>query len=228
MRRLQEMHDPSAAAIRAMLERVGSLKGEKGDTPIKYVDYFTPTEIDSIVAHIHSLIPVPENGKDGLNGIDGITPQKGIHYRDGVDGRDGKDGKSVKGKDGKDGISPSMEAIITELRKDPITYDRVEGAPNPKDLAELIAYLKRGGFRGGGSSTGGSTGNNVYNEIVAGTDGTDWVLAHVPTTGTVRLFANGQRLIPGALPNDYTILGAAITTNQSWAPGTILADYSYA
>lgn len=161
MRRIQEMQNPQSAALRSMLDRVETLKGEKGEkgeSPVKYVDYFTPEEVDAIVAHIRSQI---RDGVDGKDGIDGVTPKKGTHYRDGVDGRDGKDGIGKNGKDGKDGVSPSMEAIIAELRKDPIHYTQVEGAPDPKDLAQLIAFLKRGGFRGGGSSSAPTAGFTV-------------------------------------------------------------------
>lgn len=63
----------------------------------------------------------------------------------------------------------------------------------------------------------------VYNEVVSGS-GTAWTLANTPTAGTVRLFANGQRLTPTV---DYTISSAAITTVLSWTAGTILADYIY-
>lgn len=72
-------------------------------------------------------------------------------------------------------------------------------------------------------NSGGSTTNFVDSEIVAGS-GTSWTLANIPVTGSVHLYANGQRLTPG-IGQDYTIAGAAITTALSWASGTVLADY---
>ncbi len=69
----------------------------------------------------------------------------------------------------------------------------------------------------------GAAGTAVYGEVVAGNN-TAWTLANTPLAGTVRLYANGQRL---AVTTDYTIAGAAITTILSWASGTILADYAY-
>lgn len=69
----------------------------------------------------------------------------------------------------------------------------------------------------------GSTGTAVYSEVVSGT-GTSWTVAHTPTSGTLQLYANGQRLMP---TTDYSITGAAITTVTSWAAGTLLADYLY-
>lgn len=72
------------------------------------------------------------------------------------------------------------------------------------------------------TSTGG--GNIfVYNEVVSGS-GTSWTLANTPVLGFQAIYANGQRLIPTV---DYSITGAAITTVDSWATGTVLADYQH-
>lgn len=70
--------------------------------------------------------------------------------------------------------------------------------------------------------SGGSSGTFVTNEVVSGS-GTSWTLANTPVAGTVQLYGNGQRLIPGGV--DYTITGAAITTVNSFSTGTLLADY---
>lgn len=59
-------------------------KGEKGDTPVKGVDYYTPEEIEEIKAE--------------------LTPVRGVDFVDGQDGKDGRDGeKGEKGEPGKDG-----------------------------------------------------------------------------------------------------------------------------
>lgn len=63
----------------------------------------------------------------------------------------------------------------------------------------------------------------VDNEVVSGS-GTSWTLAHTPTSGSQHIYANGQRLTPGA-GLDYTISGATITTALSWSAGALLADY---
>lgn len=72
----------------------------------------------------------------------------------------------------------------------------------------------------GGSST--SATSFTTNEIVAGS-GTAWTLAATPISGSVTLFGNGQFLTPGGV--DYTIVGAAITTVNSFSAGTIVANY---
>lgn len=81
------------------------------------------------------------------------------------------------------------------------------------DISELM--------HGGASSSSSST--DVYNEVVAGS-GTSWTLSHSPTSDSLQLYANGQRLM---LTTDYTISGANITTVSSWVAGTLLADYVY-
>lgn len=72
-------------------------------------------------------------------------------------------------------------------------------------------------------SSTGTSGTAVYNEVVSGS-GTSWTLAHTPVSGTLLLYANGQRLTP---TTDYSLSGATITTVTSWASGTLLADYFY-
>ena len=64
-------------------------------------------------------------------------------------------------------------------------------------------------------------GTPVENEVVSGSD-TSWTLANTPIAGSVKLYA-GTRLIPGG--NDYTIVGSAITTTNSYPAGSIIADY---
>lgn len=63
----------------------------------------------------------------------------------------------------------------------------------------------------------------VYNEVVSGS-GTTWTLLHTPVSGTLLLYANGQRLMPTV---DYSLVGTTITTVITWAAITLLADYFY-
>lgn len=69
------------------------------------------------------------------------------------------------------------------------------------------------------------TGNGVpvENEVVSGS-GTSWTLANTPVSGSVKLYAGGIRLNPGA-GNDYTISGSSITTAASYSTGALIADY---
>jgi hypothetical protein len=69
------------------------------------------------------------------------------------------------------------------------------------------------------------SGIPVYNEIVAGS-GTTFTLANTPINNSLRVWGNGIRLTPGA-QNDYTLSGAVITTVNSYALGSLIADYSH-
>ncbi len=75
----------------------------------------------------------------------------------------------------------------------------------------------------GGGSTSGSGATNVYGEVLGGS-GLSWTLANPPDSGTLRLFANGQRL---TVTVDYSLVGLNVTTVNSWAAGTVIGDYSY-
>jgi hypothetical protein len=130
LRALKASHDPTLA----VLSHIQTLKGEKGDKG--------------------------DPGKDGQDGKHFIGSQgiPGIPGRNGRDGKDGAPGHDVvgkpgrDGKDGKDGISPSIDAIIKELKKMPISFKDIKDAPDLTDLPQLIKFLKAGGFRGGGDT----------------------------------------------------------------------------
>ena len=67
----------------------------------------------------------------------------------------------------------------------------------------------------------GGVGNTfVYNEVLSGS-GTSFTFATAPITGLYAIFANGQRLTPTV---DFTISGGNVTTVDSFAAGTLLAD----
>ncbi len=68
-----------------------------------------------------------------------------------------------------------------------------------------------------------ASGTVVYDEVVAGNTNT-FTLAHVPTAGTVRVHGQGQRLRP---TTEWTIVGAVITTVDTYTTGQITADYAY-
>lgn len=74
-----------------------------------------------------------------------------------------------------------------------------------------------------GSGGASSSVTTVSNEVVSGS-GNTFTLVHIPTTGSQKIFAIGQRLTPTV---DYTIAGAVITTISTWNNGDILADYTY-
>jgi hypothetical protein len=60
----------------AIVDKIQSLKGEKGDTPVKGQDYFTEQELNQIVSYIKDMVVTPELIKKA-------TPVKGKDYVDG-------------------------------------------------------------------------------------------------------------------------------------------------
>lgn len=74
-----------------------------------------------------------------------------------------------------------------------------------------------------GSGGGGGGGFTYSNEVVAGS-GTSFTLSHSPSSPSgLLLFAGGSALIQGV---DYTILGTAITTVNSYSTGQVVAFYN--
>lgn len=124
-------------------------------------------------------------------------------------------------------ITPDIVKKIVQMMHTLPENDKLEVSKGIRNASSFIYGGTKYGtheLMHGGSSTS-STTTTVNNEVVAGS-GTSWTLAHTPDAGTVKLYAIGQRLTPGA-GNDYTISGTAITTANSWSAGQILADYTY-
>lgn len=142
LRAFRESQNPALAT----LSRIQILKGDKGDTGAPGKDGKDGQAF------------VGSKGERGLPGYDG---RNGFDGKDGKHGRDGKDGK-----DGKDGISPSTHAIITELKKLPVSFKDIKDAPDLTDLPALIKFLKAGGFRGGGDTV--AAGSNVTITVANG------------------------------------------------------------
>lgn len=187
-------------------------KGDRGDAGPRGAPGRNAPTIEEILAQI----PMPKDGKDGaspdLEAVAALVMAR-----------------LTMPKDGKDAIidhEQIVKDIYEKFIKD-IDWRKIPGLENEmasyrNQLAGKV-YGRNTWARGGGSS-GGSSDTQVTSEVVSGS-GTAFTLANTPTAGTVKLFANGQRLTPVV---DFTISGPNITTVLSWDAGTILADYSYA
>lgn len=155
----------SSAALTELLKHVQMTKGDKGDTgeagytPKKGKDYYTETEINSIISYIQSKVKDGARGEKGDQGIPGKvgdTPIKGIHYwTDKDQERLLADALKIIPKP-KDGVSPAVDDVVqqavNELQKRPIEFKDIKGTE------KLIEFLKLGGFRGGGGSSNGGGG----------------------------------------------------------------------
>lgn len=171
----------------------------------------------------------------GDPGESGYTPIKGVDYQDGKDADEEAIlnrvlemlpnfiPDPVPGKDAEFDEDALTARIISKIKKEkPFDMSHIKGAQS--FVKDGVKYKFEELMHGGGGSSN-STGTQVYNEIVFGS-GTSWALAFTPLSGTLRLFANGQRLTPGT-GNDYTLSGTTITTVNSYSAGSLLADYSH-
>jgi hypothetical protein len=123
---------------------------------------------------------------------------------------------------------PNVEIIrVTNIAGDTLTITRAqEGtSASSKNTVSKTYSLVLGITAKMISDLAAQTGNGVpvENEVVSGS-GTSWTLANTPVSGSVKLYAGGVRITPGA-GNDYTISGTAITTTASYSTGALIADY---
>lgn len=95
--------DPTPDVYNQLIELInagGPSYGRDGFSPIATVTQTADGATISITDTNGTTTATITNGKDGVDGKDGYTPQKGIDYFDGKDGKDGADGKTpVKGVD---------------------------------------------------------------------------------------------------------------------------------
>lgn len=190
-------------------------------------------------------------GAKGDKGDTGNQGEKGNIGETGPAGKDGKDGitpdtESIKRAviavmpfiDQKDEQEPELNMdMFTKMIEEHPALKRVSDSIKSID-ARTRQYLHGGGDTvdaGSGISittnsngrktiTNTGTAVNYADGETAGGSGTAWTLAHTPTAGSEKIYANGQRL---QLTTDYTIVGANITTVNSFALGSLNVDYRY-
>lgn len=127
------------------------------------------------------------------------------------------------GRDGRDAevdMDAIYDTILARLKKEKslVVSDLSDGQAFVFNNTKYKTHEMMHGAGGAGASS-----TSVYSEVVSGS-GTSWTLAHAPSSGTLQLYGNGQRL---TLTVDFSITGAAITTVNSFSAGTIIADYQY-
>jgi len=185
---LDALNDPNFAlkkllseAKEEMAEIALGTKGEKGDTPVKGVDYFTADEISNIIDFIQGRVKPGEKGETGApgkKGERGLTPTRGVDYWTKDDQAKLVADVLKKIKIPKGESAPKMEDIVKEVAK--VINN------NPKQdfvtVKQLTEFLQRGGFRGGGSSGGGGEGTVTSVATGAGLTG-----GPITDTGTISL-----------------------------------------
>lgn len=248
---LKQMKDAHNAKIEARLAQLKDGKTPTKEElaaiikpllPVQPRDGETPSD-EKLRSLIRPLIPAPMNGRDGKDAanvdqeaiiarIKRDLPKTGAAIRDGLELLMGEDrikataihgldeiiaaffNKSNQGYGPGGGTSFALLQSGTEKVQQPLALNFTgAGAPTITHKQSGVTDIS---FP---ASTGGTP---VYNEVVSGS-GTSFTLANTPTAGSVRLYAQGQRLVP---TTNYSISGANITTTDSWSVGALTADYS--
>lgn len=114
---------------------------------------------------------------------------------------------------------------MTNSRRDQNYVTSLLAASNADGITPVVLWADPVTHRLLVQSSGGGSSTFVNNEIVSGS-GTSWTLAQTPLAGAQNIYAQGIRLYPGSDPNfGYSITGSAITTQQSYTTGDLIADY---
>lgn len=257
VRELEGYRDQLPALIEnAHAELARAKEVQKGDQGEKGESVYTPEDLEPHIQRVAQMVfdrmPMPEDGKDGKDGMPGAKPVFGKDYMTQAHQaqivqqvaerfRQPEDGKTpdidhtaiasdviaqiVSGKLLKAGHIDGLEQTMTSYRSQLARGDGyVHGGGDTVKAGTNVTLTRNpDGTTSINATGGGGGGTAVYGEVVTGS-GTSWTLANAPTAGTLRLYANGQRL---TLTVDYTLSGTAITTLTSWAAGTLLADYNH-
>src|ERR1035437_7948374 len=212
LQQLREQKDPSLKLSRLLVEKYNLAKGEKGDTgeagysPVKGKDYYTESEINSVINYIQSKVKdgaKGDNGIDGKKGDTGYAPELGIDYWTTKDQEKILKDVLTKIPKPKDGISPKTEDIVNSavdiLKKNPIEFKDIKGTE------KLIEFLRMGGFRGGGLSTVSHDATLTGD----GTPGNPLTVASIPGSGITSLNTDislAQTLTVGTTGTDFAIV----------------------
>jgi hypothetical protein len=228
---------------REIANKIGprGLKGDKGDkgdnTPRKGIDYFTPGEIRELISVVESRIRVPEDGKDGN---DGVTPKRGKDYWTETDRLTVIQDVLTRirqPKDGKDAIITTkliLDAIDSlPDEKKPLTRSELEGFKQT-----ISALSHQVGMRGGGDTVVAGTGisvvmNSAGNKVITSTtsaggtsfetptetSGTTFTVTHTP----LYVIVNGVTYFEGL---GYSYLAGVITLDFDLSDGWIKSAYA--
>ncbi len=215
IKRLRDPNYSTAELLGKVMGQVQLIKGDDGYTPVKGKDYWTNDEIEQVIAYIEGRIRVPEDGKDGKDGARGDTGERGPKGEKGDSIKGEKGERGERGADGRDAKPADMKKLVADSVKALLSTDEW------KVMEKKALYNKFDQRWHGGGSSSGTASIFIDDEIVGGS-GTSWTITDTPISGSLKLYALGQRL---KLTTDYSIVGTAITTVLSWSAGDLLADY---
>lgn len=106
---IKQALEPLRLQIKMLQDEAAALRAENASLKAVMPE---PVDIDQLARAAAELIPAPESGKDGKDGMDGKDGKDGADGLPGKDGEDGLPGKDgANGKDGKDADPVSEKAI---------------------------------------------------------------------------------------------------------------------
>ena len=174
----------------SLLKVLRGPEGKPGKAPIKGVDFLTPQEVEQIRNEVTPQKDVHfRDGVDGKQGSKGFTGERGLSGKDGINGRDGKGGSPD--------IAIQVRDKLTSLKGE----ERLD-AKAIKGLDKLKAGITR--HRGGvgfnfEQPTGAVNGVNTV-----------FTLTAPPKLNKLILFVNGLGY-SNIITDDLTVSGSEIT-----------------
>jgi hypothetical protein len=188
--------------------------GEDGKTPVKGTDYFTNKEVEEIIKSCVEQIPVPENGKDGLDGLDAdenkIIKEVLKKIPTPKDGIDGKDAQVDYDKIIKDVVkklpkikketSKSVDEIIEQL-KGKLSYDDLKDLPlgfrtAARDYDFIELKDTPNSYAGQGGKVVAVKADLSGLEFITAGTGDFMANGSVPMTGTFQVVAGTTTITP--------------------------------
>lgn len=173
------------------------VKGVKGDTPVKGVDYFTKEEINAWLKAV-----TPKKGRDYFDGQKGEKGEpSNIPGPKGEKGEDGKDAdedvivdkvmkKIVPPKDGKDGEVPDLQAFKDEIMAE---LEGLKGKKlNVKDIGDLESRLNQLSMKV--EKNYGGHGGTMKNITYTYANGIATLNSPYPVLGDMEVYVGGGRL----------------------------------
>lgn len=201
----------------------GVFKGEKGDQGEKGESVLSPEDFMPYVEYIIHMVkrdlPVP---KDGINGIDAVTPVRGIDYHTEADKKELVDHVVSRIPKPKDGISPVIDqeqlasSIIAQiLNGKMLKKEHVAGLQQEIDAYRSQFARDKGYVHGGGDTVVAGSGVT----IVPNANGTKTISASGGGGGGL-----GYLAATGAVDNSNTTFTFATTPTLVIVNGTAYRD----
>lgn len=198
----QELNQELRRILADVLGKDGltTIKGDRGYTPKKGVDYLTDAEIKELLGKV--------TPKKGVDYFDGKTPKIKIPKK-GVDYFDGQPGKDV-----------NIDEVIQKIKD-----GKLLGIADIRGLAEALAEIRNRAARFGGGGGGGGEGSwkvKTLSGTINGSNTSFTFAGEAPAENSHHVMLNYQEQNPLV---DYTISGTTVT--YAVAPDASLSGFPH-